>query len=580
MNHALARLHLTLKKGEKYKADGNISKITLKSTAIDATGTMDITTGKVSSAKAADVKGVVELAASGSLSTGDQTYDILLISDDASDAVNPFDILISIDGITVGVTLSGENALDIRSGIQCNATLEIQNTGIKVASVGVGEWGEGGCQTVQINGHTVTVKLAQEQLPNLANDIIYTPKITNDGKVRLEAVSRSQKRLECYLEGKASCAKGTTNLVYYQPIGHIPPIIFISRVFTISDISSDITATIGYPRPESINLSSSSFTTYAGCSFKLSATVLPDDTFNKNFTWSSSNPSVATVDEDGKVTTKAEGVADITATTEVGGVTATCKVNAERYEPIFPTILPGKFSVASGKKVSFSRGNLRYAPSLGFWAWGVFNNQYEQGHNQDQLSLFTWGFGDWSTDWKTTSYESGNFTDWGTKIGDGNTWRTLTNDEWEYLLGDKGRTDAANKFGYATVCGMHGLLLLPDEFNDPKTNESTSQTCVEKKFVPQSSKEWEQNVYTFGASWDEMQAAGAVFLPAAGYRNGSDISVVGNYGYYWSSTPSDDQYFAYFFTFKSDNFIPASSTSRYHAYSVRLVTDVKDVVED
>lgn len=343
-----------------------------------------------------------------------------------------------------------------------------------------------------------------------------------------------------------------------------------SDVFTISNIASDITATIGYPRPTEISVSLSNYTTYAGCTFKLSATVLPADAVNKNFTWSSSNPSVATVDKDGKVTTKAEGVADITATTEVGGVTATCKVNVETYKPI---ILPGKFSVASGKKVSFSQGNLRYTPSLGFW-W-FFNNQYEQGHNQDQLSLFTWGYGSWSTDLETKSHESGNFTDWGTKIGDGDTWRTLTKDEWEYLLGDEGRTDAANKVGYATVCGMHGLLLLPDEFEDPKTNESTSQACVEKKFVPQSSKGWEQNIYSQGDSWDKMQTAGAVFLPAAGYRDGSDISVVGDYGYYWSSTPKDDKYFAYYHVFKSDIFVLTNSNSRFKAYSVRLVTDVK-----
>ena len=575
MNHALSRLHLTIKKGENFTAEAPLSKITLKSTAIDVTGTMDLTTGAITATKKSGETGTVELTTDGTITAEGIEKDILLVPADNSNGKKGISISLMIAGKPAGITLSGENAIDIRSGIQNNVTLTIEDTGIKVSGVDVGVWGDGGSQQVQVGRHTVTVKFAEEQMPNLANDLIITSKVTEEGKAIVEAISRSQKRLGCYLDGEASCAKGTNTLVYYQPIGSVPPIIFISYVFTISDISSDITATIGYPRPESINLSSSSFTTYAGCSFKLSATVLPDDAVNKNFTWSSSNPSVATVDEDGKVTTKAEGVADITATTEVGGVTATCKVNVETYEPIFPTILPGKFSVASGKKVSFSRGNLRYAPSLGFWAWGVFNNQYEQGHNQDQLSLFTWGYGSWSTDWKTTSYESGNFTDWGTKIGDGNTWRTLTKDEWDYLLGDEGRTDAANKFGYATVCGMHGLLLLPDEFNDPKTNESTSQACVEKKFVPQSSKGWEQNIYSQGDSWDKMQAAGAVFLPAAGYRNGSDISSVGDYGYYWSSTPEDGQYFAYYLMFKSDNFVPASSSSRYNGYAVRLVTDVK-----
>ena len=285
--------------------------------------------------------------------------------------------------------------------------------------------------------------------------------------------------------------------------------------------------------------------------------------------WSSGNTSVATVDGNGNVTAKAVGTVDITATTEVGGVTATCKVNIlHAYEPI---ILPGKFSVASGKKVNFSQGNLRYTPSSGLW-W-FFDNQYEWGHNQGQLSMFTWGFGDWSTDWATQSYDDKSFTDWGTKLGDGKTWRTLTNDEWVYLI--EGRTDAANKVGYATVCGMSGLLLLPDEFEDPKTNES--KNCDEGKFVPKSSTGWGQNIYSSGDSWNKMQSAGAVFLPAAGRREGNEFHQVYNDGYYWSSTPNSpligiDAYSLYF---DYNNINPTFQNERSYAYSVRLVTDVK-----
>lgn len=61
MNHALARLHLTIKKGDKYLSDCNLSKIILQSKAIDASGTMDITTGTVSATKAADATGTFEL---------------------------------------------------------------------------------------------------------------------------------------------------------------------------------------------------------------------------------------------------------------------------------------------------------------------------------------------------------------------------------------------------------------------------------------------------------------------------------------------------------------------------------------
>ena len=71
-----------------------------------------------------------------------------------------------------------------------------------------------------------------------------------------------------------------------------------------------------------------------GKSEKLTATVEPDDATNKNVTWSSRNPSVATVDN-GIVTAVGEGTAVITITTEDGGKTATCTVTV-RIETTIP----------------------------------------------------------------------------------------------------------------------------------------------------------------------------------------------------------------------------------------------------
>ena len=68
---------------------------------------------------------------------------------------------------------------------------------------------------------------------------------------------------------------------------------------------------------------------------QLTATVLPDNATNKNVTWSSDNPSVATVDQNGVVTAVAPGTATITATAADGsGKTAACTVTVERpYVP-------------------------------------------------------------------------------------------------------------------------------------------------------------------------------------------------------------------------------------------------------
>ncbi|MCG8697840.1 MAG: cellulase family glycosylhydrolase [Bacteroidales bacterium] len=75
---------------------------------------------------------------------------------------------------------------------------------------------------------------------------------------------------------------------------------------------------------ESITLSDESLELEKGQVYGLSATVLPEDANNKNIIWISSNPTVATVTSTGFITTLTEGEVVITATTEVGGLTASC----------------------------------------------------------------------------------------------------------------------------------------------------------------------------------------------------------------------------------------------------------------
>ncbi|MCL1933374.1 MAG: leucine-rich repeat protein [Candidatus Azobacteroides sp.] len=71
---------------------------------------------------------------------------------------------------------------------------------------------------------------------------------------------------------------------------------------------------------------------------QLTATVLPENATNKNYTWRTSDSNVATV-VNGLVTAVSEGNATITVTTEDGGFTATCRVtvNPKTPEPIAVT---------------------------------------------------------------------------------------------------------------------------------------------------------------------------------------------------------------------------------------------------
>lgn len=74
----------------------------------------------------------------------------------------------------------------------------------------------------------------------------------------------------------------------------------------------------------SLTLNRSLITLLPGSGVTLVATVLPENTTDNIVRWSSSNPSVATVDENGTVTALAEGTAHITA--QAGDIPAGCTV--------------------------------------------------------------------------------------------------------------------------------------------------------------------------------------------------------------------------------------------------------------
>ena len=255
--------------------------------------------------------------------------------------------------------------------------------------------------------------------------------------------------------------------------------------------------------------------------------------------------------------------------------------------------LPGIFSVSADKKVYFSKGNAQYNDHT---RWGQFAEHpwdfvgdatqgtvYYEGVKSDNnkcdrlykgwIDLFEWG--DYPTqnaakyrystffyyaDLGHWSYENG-----GQKC---NIWRTMTSDEWIYLF-DK-RPNAAKLRGQATVNNMHGYILLPDAWQLPQGLSFRAQP-----------NNWTTNTYT-ADQWKKMEANGAVFLPAAGVRNGKQIQGIGVIGAYWSSTmyrqqgEGDVDAKSIYFTADKAN---ANMYDTWHrGMSVRLVQDI-DYVE-
>lgn len=237
-------------------------------------------------------------------------------------------------------------------------------------------------------------------------------------------------------------------------------------------------------------------------------------------------------------------------------------------------VLSGMFTVAEGKQVHFSQGNLWYGKvgSAQTASYNFEENQYGT-HGYDYTSN-TWGLFGWST--STTTYGmstsvtnsdySGNFVDWGKAIDNNGTWRTLSKDEWGYLF--NGRDGAANKYGYATVSSKVGLIILPDVFTDPMKNSGSNA------FVTGVTNTFTSNLYS-PENWAAMESAGAIFLPAAERRYGTNISADQSGSYWSSSASSTDTDKAYYLFFNTNSFSPAEQWDCYRGFSVRLVTDVK-----
>lgn len=191
-----------------------------------------------------------------------------------------------------------------------------------------------------------------------------------------------------------------------------------------------------------------------------------------------------------------------------------------------PKVQSGIFSVAADKQIEFAPGNLQF--HTGDSTWRFASQQYNYVGKQNielgnpdfkgWIDMFGWSsestyFGvNPSNDNNTYT---GEFVDWGT-LFEGEDWYTLSKEEWKYLL--EQRTNAKNLQQVAMLDTTLGILLFPD-------NWTTPEGCTPKDMTYQYEEEeyqdynYDYKLYTL-EQWLTIEAAGAIFLPAAGRRTG------------------------------------------------------------
>ena len=262
--------------------------------------------------------------------------------------------------------------------------------------------------------------------------------------------------------------------------------------------------------------------------------------------------------------------------------------------PVFiPTgAVEGLYSVSETQKVWFSRGNLQYNTETSVWRFAEHQYDYVgdayNSENNKWIDLFGWGTSGYahgavcyqptSTSTDNNSYIAyGNYSqnlydfngkaDWGyNAISNGgnveNIWRTLTKDEWKYLISTR-TTPSGIRFAKAEVNGVNGFILLPDSWIDSYYNLAATNTTNANYNINEISEE----------DWTSIfETNGAVFLPAAGLRTDTTLSYLNTSGYYWSSDYCSNGT-AYGINV-SNSVLMVNGYSRYSGRSVRLVHNV------
>ena len=242
--------------------------------------------------------------------------------------------------------------------------------------------------------------------------------------------------------------------------------------------------------------------------------------------------------------------------------------------------IAGLFSVSETKKIFFSKGNLQYHCKNKDWRFApnqydrIFNANTQIPENYDgYIDFFGWGMWLEGQDPLQTVVDNeqylsdikndgNNFTG---KSAVGEEWKTLTKEEWNYLINKRG----SEKIGVAAVNNIRGLVILPDDWTLP--DGVTFQSGFADYFLGLDYYKT-KNDYTV-EQWNKMESVGAVFLPTAGYHFDHDVYLVDIKSYYWSATANGIEK-AYCLAFSYG--YEVIGDLRYYGQSVRLVRVVQN----
>jgi hypothetical protein len=228
----------------------------------------------------------------------------------------------------------------------------------------------------------------------------------------------------------------------------------------------------------------------------------------------------------------------------------------------------------NGVKCDNALANAHYNGWIDLYGWAT------SGYSHGGTCYYPWSPSADPSDYFAYGNYDGNLfdqtgqADWGYNpiINGGNTensWRTLTESEWDYLLNTRS-TSSGIRYTLANVNDVNGVVLVPDIWND------SSYYLFDTNLF---GGHYSDNIIS-SEQWVSLEEHGAVFLPAAGMHYGSSITHAGEYGNYWSASCYIYTGYQYYYYYASHIYfissVYCSFSCRPYGESVRLVKDYSD----